>query len=141
MLIEDIASVFTNSRHPRPRPNWKLNHTNVDGNEAIGRDSDGMYQRISIANGIFTQNGYTVRPDYRDAVLGVYRSTIDNLDFANDGVKAAVHINKWVSDKTLGKITSIVPNEMNPQTKLIIASALYFNAVWEKTFIDGATGP
>lgn len=139
MLIEDIASIFTNSLHPRPRPNWRLNHTN--GDNGIGRDSDATYQRISIANGLFTQNGYTLRPDYRDSVLGVYRSTIENLDFARNGVEAAAYINKWVSDKTLGKITSIVPNEMNPETKLIIASALYFNAVWERTFIDGATGP
>lgn len=50
-------------------------------------------------------------------------------------------VNSWVSQKTEGKVQEIVPNSLSPDTKVILASALYFNAMWEKTFIDGGTGP
>lgn len=47
----------------------------------------------------------------------------------------------WVNEKTEGKIPKIVGEQLNPATKIVMASALYFNARWEKTFIEGATGP
>ena len=46
----------------------------------------------------------------------------------------------WVSKETNGKIKEIV-QDVNPETKMVLASALYFKAQWEKTFLEGATGP
>lgn len=46
----------------------------------------------------------------------------------------------WVNEKTHGKIPEIVAY-FQPETKVVLASALYFKAMWEKTFLDGATGP
>lgn len=47
----------------------------------------------------------------------------------------------WVNRKTEGKIPKIISEQLNPKTKIVMASALYFNAMWEKTFYEGATGP
>jgi serine protease inhibitor len=45
-----------------------------------------------------------------------------------------------VNEKTHGKIKEIIPGSTNPETKVILANALYFKAEWQETFIDGATG-
>lgn len=46
-----------------------------------------------------------------------------------------------MNDKTNGKIKEIIPGSANPETRVILANALYFNAEWQETFIEGATGP
>lgn len=51
-----------------------------------------------------------------------------------------VLIDSWVNEKTHGKIPEIVAY-LYPGTKVLLASALYFKAMWENTFIEGATGP
>lgn len=46
----------------------------------------------------------------------------------------------WVNEKTNGKIPEIIPGSTSPETRVILANALYFKAEWQETFIDGATG-
>lgn len=41
--------------------------------------------------------------------------------------------------KTHGKIPAIVPRVMNPNTRVVLANALYFKAEWQTSFIDGVT--
>lgn len=45
-----------------------------------------------------------------------------------------------MNEKTNGKIKEIIPGSTSPQTRVILANALYFNAEWQESFIDGATG-
>lgn len=53
-------------------------------------------QQISVANGIFFQNGYSIRPDYRNAMESAYKSTLQRLDFANKPELSTQYINKFV---------------------------------------------
>lgn len=46
-----------------------------------------------------------------------------------------------MNSKTEGKIPEIVSNSLSSDTKIVMASALYFNAMWQKTFIESATEP
>ena len=46
---------------------------------------------------------------------------------------------RWVNEKTNGKIKEIIPGSTNPETRVILANALYFKADWQETFIEGAT--
>lgn len=91
LMIEDIATVFGNPSHQRSRPNWNANRTRVTSNTP----SDD-WPRISIANGIFAQNGIAIRPEFRDAVQSVYRATIYSLDFVNDSSGAINFIDSYV---------------------------------------------
>lgn len=45
-----------------------------------------------------------------------------------------------MNEKTNGKIKNIIPGNTSPETRVILANALYFNAEWQETFIEGATG-
>lgn len=46
--------------------------------------------------------------------------------------------NSWVNHKTEGKIPEMVKS-LSRDTKIVLASALYFNAMWEKTFFESGT--
>ena len=62
-----------------------------------------------------------------------------NLDFQNNPRYAQAAINDWVRDKTFGKIYDILQYPPSDYTKVILASALYFNGEWNQHFFDLAT--
>lgn len=98
-----------------------------------------MEHKIYVANGIFVQNGYSILPDYRTVVTDIYKSQLVSLDFDNQPAESAQFINKWVQRSTRNKIKGIVDENLAPETKVIIANALYFKALWDTAFFDGAT--
>uniref|UniRef100_T1E8H3 Putative serine protease inhibitor n=1 Tax=Anopheles aquasalis TaxID=42839 RepID=T1E8H3_ANOAQ len=71
--------------------------------------------------------------------MNLYQSEVQPLDFAKDTAGSTSYINRWVSEKTHGKIPKILSSQLQPATTLVLASALYFRALWAKTFIEGAT--
>uniref|UniRef100_A0A2M4AUA4 Putative serine protease inhibitor n=1 Tax=Anopheles triannulatus TaxID=58253 RepID=A0A2M4AUA4_9DIPT len=73
--------------------------------------------------------------------MSLYQSEVQPLDFAEDTAGSTSYINRWVNDKTHGKIPKILSSQLPPATTLVLASALYFRALWAKTFIEGATKP
>uniref|UniRef100_A0A2M4BPP3 Putative serine protease inhibitor serpin n=1 Tax=Anopheles marajoara TaxID=58244 RepID=A0A2M4BPP3_9DIPT len=73
--------------------------------------------------------------------MNLYQSEVQPLDFAEDTAGSTSYINRWVDEKTHGKIPKILSSQLPPATTLVLASALYFRALWAKTFIEGATKP
>jgi serpin B len=56
------------------------------------------------------------------------------VDFSNH-VEAARRINAWSKQKTQGFVRQVVqPNEIDPDTILAIANALYLQALWQQPF-------
>lgn len=60
-------------------------------------------------------------------------------DFENHPSTARYNINSWVDQHTKGKIRSILGEDLPQETRIILANALYFKAIWEIDFIVGAT--
>lgn len=60
-------------------------------------------------------------------------------DFENRPSTARYNINSWVDQHTKGKIRSILGEDLPQETRIILANALYFKAIWEIDFIAGAT--
>lgn len=69
-----------------------------------------------------------------------YQCEITNLDFQLDPHRSAEFINNWVKEKTFGLVPKIVGETIDPDTRVIIANAVYFKAEWYRHFIEGATG-
>jgi serine protease inhibitor len=46
---------------------------------------------------------------------------------------------RWVENKTYGHIPNILEYPPSPSTKVMIASALYFNGAWKYPFIQEQT--
>ncbi|VEN63153.1 unnamed protein product [Callosobruchus maculatus] len=96
-------------------------------------------QKLTIASAIFVQNDYPIRSLYKQTAKNIYKSEVLNVDFKHDVNKATQLMNAWVSERTEGKITSVLSEPPIDTTKVIIASALYFKALWEHPFFDGMT--
>lgn len=76
---------------------------------------------------------------FSDAVKSVYNSELRILDFRAEPAKAADEINKWVNDKTNGRIKQLIAGSADTRTRVILANALYFKAGWQHTFFPGVT--
>lgn len=61
------------------------------------------------------------------------------MDFRSQPLESAKELNKWVNDKTNGRIKELIPGAVDSETLVILANALYFKADWQQTFIEGAT--
>ncbi|XP_034472227.1 serine protease inhibitor 28Dc [Drosophila innubila] len=96
-------------------------------------------QEVHIANGLFVQQGYSLNPDYRQAITQIYNSELQVLNFEREPATAKYNINSWVEQHTKGKIENIITEDLPESTRIIMANALYFKAMWEIDFINGAT--
>lgn len=96
-------------------------------------------QQVSFAQGIFVQENYPIRKLYQETAQQLYESDIEHVDFENRPGEAQNTINRWVAGKTKGKIRDILAETPTSATKVIIASALYFKALWESPFFEGTT--
>ncbi|KAL6260431.1 hypothetical protein P5V15_007957 [Pogonomyrmex californicus] len=95
--------------------------------------------RVNSASGIFVQEGYPIRPEFRAISENAYQSEVINLDFQTKGKEARDTINAWVKQRTMNKIDSILSETPDPLTTVILLSALYFNGEWNQHFLGGMT--
>lgn len=95
-------------------------------------------QQVSFADAVFVQNNYPIRTLYKEAAEKLYQSEVVNVDFQSNPEKAKQVVNAWVADRTKGKIKDIL-NDVPKDTKVIIASAMYFKAEWEQPFMEDVT--
>jgi serpin B len=83
--------------------------------------------KLTIANALWVDNGFTIKTAFGDKLKGTYQATIDNLDFSDS--KSVNVINDWVNFNTNGLIPKVV-EQIDPSTKIILANALYFKGDW-----------
>jgi len=93
---------------------------------------------LDVINGLFAQKGSGFNNDYVITAKDYYLSEILQLDFVRDSFGATKAINRWVSQKTRGKITNILSN-LQSDTKLVVANAVYFNGNWADPFSPDLT--
>ena len=90
---------------------------------------------LDIANGLWAQQGYPFLPAYLDAMRSAYSAEIDSLDFARDPAAIAARINSWVARRTQNKIKDLfTPSAFHPNTRLVLANAIYFKGSWASPF-------
>jgi serine protease inhibitor len=92
---------------------------------------------MEIANSIWYRAGLTVLAEFVSAVESSFNAVVTALDFSAPG--AADTINTWVSDKTHGKIPSIVDNPIDIDTVMFLINAIYFKGSWSQKFDADAT--
>ncbi|RZC34043.1 serpin B12 [Asbolus verrucosus] len=96
-------------------------------------------RQVNFATAIFVQENYPIRQIYKQTAESVYDSEVLNVDFKSNPNSAQQIINAWVSERTNGKINQLLSESPSSATKVILASAMYFKAEWEKPFFDGGT--
>ena len=102
-----------------------------------GLDGVDASAKVSIANSVWINDGFTIQDDFKKAVVNCYDSKVANLDFTSS--KAVKSINDWGAKKTNGQITDIM-RSIPPYSQIIIANALYFKGKWKDKFSRSNTG-
>jgi len=86
---------------------------------------------LSIADSIWISKTLQLRPGYQSEVETFFDANASVLDFGSPD--SAAIINSWVSNKTNGRIDSIVQPPLD-LVKAVLVNAVYFKGKWEKSF-------
>ncbi len=90
---------------------------------------------LRIANRLWVQSGWPIKPDFLGILDEHYNAPAGLADFIADPEAARLEINDWVYDQTNERIEDLLPEmSITHLTRLVLANALYFNAVWEQPF-------
>ena len=89
---------------------------------------------VAIANALhLTHGGANVADSYKQLLHEKFAAEL----FANSDLAA---INKWVSEKTNGKIEKIL-SKLDPRSVCVILNAVYFKGTWVTAFDKSRTAP
>lgn len=108
--------------------------------EASQNEGDHEGFQLNLANALWTQADLSVQPDFLDTLALNYGAGLYQVDFKSNPDAARRTINRWVARETHDHIDNILgPGSVDPQTRLVLANAIYFKAVWDETFDKAAT--
>lgn len=93
---------------------------------------------FKIANSIWYEEDFSVKPDFLERVQSHYKASIHELDFLDP---ASVNtINQWVKENTEGLIEKII-DEIGDEMVMYLINALYFKGDWLRQFDKKDTRP
>ena len=91
--------------------------------------------QLCMANSLWPHKEFPVSNDYTDLLRRDYDATIMPVDYINETKGAGVQMNKWVEEKTKGKIVDMVPpGYFDRSTRLVLIDAIYFKGKWAHEF-------
>ncbi len=97
---------------------------------------------VRTANAIWPAAGEKILPDFYMLARLDYRSALKQLDYAGHPEESRDTINRWVEERTNGKITDILPGgAITKDTKTVLTNAVYFKAEWQERFKKTDTAP
>jgi serpin B len=107
----------------------------------------GSYQRkdeieLDIANALWAQRGFRILDEFLRLLSADFGCALRTADFAGAAQEACDEINRWVSDKTHGRIQGLVnPLSFSDLTGLVLTNAVYFKGMWKSPFDKDMTQP
>jgi serpin B len=94
---------------------------------------------FDIANSIWYRHDWSFEQAFLDVNRTYFDAAVRPLDFASPA--AAQTINAWVSDRTQGKIPSIVEDPLPAEDVMYLINAIYFKGSWTQQFDKSRTRP
>jgi serpin B len=133
---DEIQTVF---HFPEDTTILHQGYSGLIGTIGAGNDKD---TTLLLANALWAEKTYPFLPEYMQTAEQYYNATATSLDIENDPDGSLDTINRWVEEKTKGKITNLLSREdIDPQsTRLLITNSLYFSGTWVKKFGDSSMG-
>ncbi|KFQ47275.1 Alpha-1-antichymotrypsin, partial [Nestor notabilis] len=87
---------------------------------------------LNIGNALFTTTGYEPQETFLQNTKQFYDAEFFSSNF-HKPEEAKKHINKYVEEKTKGKIPELI-GHLDPSTALVLVNYVYFKAAWTKYF-------
>jgi serpin B len=107
-----------------------------------GGDGAQRSYELVVANSLWGQKDENWKPEFLAVLNDRYAAGLRQVDFVNGAEGARQAINHWVEQWTKGKITDLIPTGiLTPNTRLVLADAIYFKGDWERKFDADATHP
>jgi serpin B len=87
---------------------------------------------LTVANALWGQTGLPLRQEFLDLVERYYKGGFRQVDF--DRPESGAVINRWVEEKTMGRIRDMVSPNVGSKTGLVLTNAVYFKDRWSNPF-------
>lgn len=121
----------------------------LDDNKAITAnhfyEHNGLIQNnigkgnLSIANRIYVKKGDLLNRHFQELAVTKFSSGIESVNFV-DNIETAQIINRFVEDKTHGKIKNLIkPDALNGDTSVVLINAINFKGEWLHQFDERLT--
>jgi serpin B len=102
------------------------------------RKAEGV--ELSIANALWSQQGYPFLEDFFKLVKNSYRAELKSVDFKTGYEAVRREINGWVEKQTHEKIKDLIkPGVLDRLTRMVLVNAIYFKGRWASQFEKNAT--
>ncbi len=122
-LSLDYRTVFESLDETNDKSQWK---------------GEGASVKFLLANSAWFHQSIQPHPGFVDHVQTQYGSECSSIDFGNPATLQT--INNWVSQKTFGRIPSII-NQLTPANIFVLLNCAYFKARWSTPFQENRTLP
>ncbi|MDR2168523.1 MAG: serpin family protein [Planctomycetaceae bacterium] len=93
---------------------------------------------IKTATSLWIQQGFNVLPEFTDTAKKNFAAEVSQVDFQTNSTDACKDINDWVDKNTKSKIKKLF-DKVDPSSRVIAVSAIYFLADWVKPFDKNKT--
>jgi len=121
-------------------PGFNRLDLDLNGREEIEEPYEGEGFILNVVNAVWGQRGYRFLAAYLDTLAVSYGAGLRLLDFIGDPEGARLAINDWVSERTNERIQELLAEgTIDPDTRLVLTNAVYFNAPWLKAFDEDDT--
>lgn len=100
---------------------------NLGGNDTV---------KVNSVNSLWVDDNFSIRNRYLFLLEKDFDALATTLNFSDPATVKA--INNWCSEHTNGKIKDII-DRLGPNSVMVLANALYFNAPWLNPFDENLT--
>jgi serpin B len=137
-----LAMTAAGARGPTRDEMVKVLHLPADEEKALAAGDLGRYYahprkdfELSVANALWGQKGIGWRPEFLDVQKERFGAPFNEADFATNADGERKRINRWVEEKTRDRIKDLLlPEQITPNTKIVLANAVYFKGQWATQF-------
>jgi serpin B len=113
----------------------------LDAHGALLRANDGKCE-LESANSLWLAQSFQLKSEFQQAMSESARASVERTDFQKEPEPSRARINEWVSKQTRGHIPDLIPSgAITPDTRMVLANALYFKGRWSERFEKEATRP
>ena len=98
--------------------------------------------QLEIADGLWLQQGLPVQPAFLQTLDSDFDTVPQSAGFESEPERARGAVNEWVAARTGHLIPELMPGgSITPETRLVLADAVYLHALWQTEFAAGDTAP
>lgn len=97
---------------------------------------------ITTANRLFGEKNFSFEKPFLALLKKSYDAPLEALDFGSAPEFSRKHINDWIAGQTKDRIKDLIPQgAIDPDTRLVLANAIYMKAAWQSEFSKEADAP